>query len=456
MKLVSRSATKTTFNLLSVGQRGVGKTVFLAGSYVELNTEQKRSQELWFDCQDNQVQENVERILNYIAQTNQYPPPTIKITNFSFDLKRQSRRDVQTLCHFNWYDIPGEICNPQNQEFRKMVSSSHGCCVFIDASALVQSKSYVGALEEIIEQVTAIANLVYLNKLKYAFAIIFTKCDLLEHGLYNRQQLEESLQPLTMNLDAVKANYQVFYSSIPLVQINGVSTLKAEGAVAPLIWLVWELSKVYSPSLTDTLLDSITGLLPSSLQSQQERANQATFGNILNSNGKASAVKKLLGVYLFPSRYRYILLVVLAIASSGAIISSLFVDYQHLLSSRYSNITNPSNLAILQEPEKLQNTISTLENLVQQEPENLELKLKLGQLYEFTGDVNKAEAAYDQILAKEGNNYVALSRKAILRYAQGDTKQATALFTQAEKAAPDELKMQIRELAEVTFKQPTK
>lgn len=44
-----------TFNLLSVGQRGVGKTVFLAGSYNELHPANttKHPQQLWFDCQDS-------------------------------------------------------------------------------------------------------------------------------------------------------------------------------------------------------------------------------------------------------------------------------------------------------------------------------------------------------------------------------------------------------------------
>ena len=43
MNLQSKSHP-STYNLLSIGQRGVGKTVFLAGSYAELH--QSREQEL--------------------------------------------------------------------------------------------------------------------------------------------------------------------------------------------------------------------------------------------------------------------------------------------------------------------------------------------------------------------------------------------------------------------------
>ena len=93
-----------TFNLLSIGQRGVCKTVFIVGSYAELQANHLTShpQKLWFDCQNDQVQENVEKIISYIIQNNQYPPPTMKIVNFKFSLKQQSLWGNKTLCNFSW------------------------------------------------------------------------------------------------------------------------------------------------------------------------------------------------------------------------------------------------------------------------------------------------------------------------------------------------------------------
>lgn len=73
--------TIPTFNLLSIGQRGAGKTVFLAGSYAELhpysNQYIKPQEKLWFDCQNSQVQENIDKILSYVAQVGMYPPSTL-------------------------------------------------------------------------------------------------------------------------------------------------------------------------------------------------------------------------------------------------------------------------------------------------------------------------------------------------------------------------------------------
>jgi GTPase SAR1 family protein len=190
--------TPKTISLLSIGQRAVGKTVFLAGSYAELhsNSQTNYAQQLWFDCQDMQVQENIESVLNYGARTSIYPPSTIKITNFNFSLKRQSLWGVETLCHFPWWDIPGESCNIRNPDSKKIVYASPGCCVFINAYALVYNSAYLQILEDIIEQVMAIASLVYLSKLKYTFALLLNKCDLLQPCLLNRQQIEKGLQPL--------------------------------------------------------------------------------------------------------------------------------------------------------------------------------------------------------------------------------------------------------------------
>jgi len=118
-------------------------------------------QRLWFDCQDSQAQENIEDILNYIGETGEYPPPTMKVTNFNLSLKRHSLWGNQTLCNFSWWDFPGESCNIDNPDFRKMVLNSHGCCVFIDAYALVHIPTYQQNLKDIIQAVMQIANCVY-------------------------------------------------------------------------------------------------------------------------------------------------------------------------------------------------------------------------------------------------------------------------------------------------------
>ena len=447
MKLLSKTPTKT-FNLLSIGQRGVGKTVFLAGSYVELNADgqTKSPTQLWFDCQDSLNQANIEKIISYIAQTGYYPPPTIKVTDFNFSLKRNSRWGVQTLCNFRWCDVPGEICNVYNCDFRSMVSTSHGCCVFIDAHALVKVDTYLQELEDIIEQVMAIASLVSLNGLKYVFALILTKSDLIEPALLSHQQIESYLQPLTTRLDAVRGNYQIFYSLIPISCVEGASTLKATGAAAPFLWLVWELSKIHNPGLTNNLLETIKGLLPTELQPQQKGADD---GSLLSRFQPVDVgIKKKLGLYLLPSARRTLLLLSLAIVGLIGAVGFLSVDYEQLLRRQPKNLDALNELAVLRQRGQFEQAITLAEKLIQQEPENLEIRLQLAHLYEITGQVTKAETTYDQVLAKQENNLKALVGKAVLRKAQGDIETASALFIQAEKAAPTKLKSQIRALAE--------
>ncbi len=257
-----------TFNLLSIGQRGVGKTVFLAGSYAELHGDSSESplktaleagsadffkfaidaQQLsdrpasfWFECQDEDVEANLEKILHHIKQTGLYPPATIKITNFNFRLKQRTARTIETVCNFRWWDIPGEWCSLRNVEFQEIVITSHACCVFINAYALSHDPRYAPILQDIFNQVVAIASLVQQHRIKYAIALILTQCDRLDAE--DTKQLKEKLQPLIGRLEDFRTHYRVFYSAIPIVSIKGHAELDAKGAADPLLWLLTELNK---------------------------------------------------------------------------------------------------------------------------------------------------------------------------------------------------------------------
>jgi hypothetical protein len=315
-KSMNTEPTTPTFNLLSIGQRGVGKTVFLAGSYIELHGDRRSDseQQLWFDCQDDRVQDNVDNILSYISQAEKYPPPTMKITDFNFSLKRRQLWHTQTLSHFQWSDIPGEICTVHNRSFRSLVSNSHGCCVFIDAHALVHKQHYLPALEEIVKQVMAIASVAHLHDVHYPFAIILTKCDMLSSS--HLQGLQSLLQPLTVRLDAVKAKYQTFCSCIP-IDTSFAATLKPTGAAAPLLWLVWELSQSFHPSWQQNLHDLIIRLWSNNFQAWQNLGAPNLHSQAKGTN-RADRAKQRLD--LLPAIYKnYWMLIVTILALVGVI-----------------------------------------------------------------------------------------------------------------------------------------
>ncbi|BAU14661.1 hypothetical protein LEP3755_52120 [Leptolyngbya sp. NIES-3755] len=261
-----------TFNLLSIGERGVGKTVFLAGSYTELQGEysSEHPKAAWFDCQDQEVRSNIEKILFHVQNTGLYPPATIKITNFNFDLKYQGWWGVKTRCKFRWWDIPGEACHIRNPDFQELVLKSQGCCVFISAPGLIHDREYAQTLADLFDQVVAIASLVNQQRLNYSFAIVLTKCDLLESGTVTQLQIEQNLQPLITRLDALKASYQKFYSAIPVVSMQGTSTLNARGAADPLLWLLAQLNKHHHFQPNHNLA---TGLAQTALTQQMFPSN---------------------------------------------------------------------------------------------------------------------------------------------------------------------------------------
>lgn len=472
--------TPNTLSLLSIGQRGVGKTVFLVGSYAELhaNDQAAEPKPVWFDCQDGQVQQNLEQIFNYITRTGQYPPATMKITNFDFQLKRRTSSGTETLAAFRWWDVPGEACKTDNRDFHHIVSSSSGCCAFIDAHALIHDRNYLLTLEDIFAQVAAIATLVSLNHLKYAFALILTKGDLINLPA-DQQQLEERLQPLTARLADLEVPYQVFCSVIPIVSKEGTWTLEATNAAAPLLWIVSELSQVHQRRSQAKGFDWLTQRLPSSLRPQQPSA-QGLVKSLHKSPKDLFGIRKALRplelrFQALPTDTRYILLAGLAVVVSMGLLSPLFFglnfkqaqapnsttqtkpeDVQkQILQSQQALQRQPNNVGILKQlvtlhlqVEQFNQAVPQLEKLVQLEPDNLEQRVQLAQLYEITDQVDKAEAAYDQVLTREKDHLEALIGKAALRTAAGDSKAATALFSQAEQAAPADLKPRIREMAQ--------
>lgn len=280
--LLSKGPAKR-FSLLVMGQRGVGKTVFLAGSYAALhNLSQQERGPLWFDCQTDRTKGNIEAILSYVARSGEYPPATIKTLDFDFSLKRRRLLGSQTLCHFGWHDIPGEICTPENESFRDIVLSSHGCCFFVDGYALVNEKSYMEGLKGLIYQIQIIASLAYLNELKYAFSLVVTKADLIKSdadGKDWKEKVEQSLQPLFDVLQTGRANYKVFYSAVLIDSGTDSLTLKTDGGAAPVLWLIDELFRAHSPGLRGYILGFITRLSRRNEKPQAPEALGSVFPN---------------------------------------------------------------------------------------------------------------------------------------------------------------------------------
>jgi hypothetical protein len=237
-----------TFNLLALGHRNVGKTVFLAGSYAASRPSFDLSQtwQLWFDCDNITAQRNLEDMLRSVACTGKYPPPTVKVTQFSFRLQRRSLLGTQTLCHFRWCDIPGERCNIHDPSFQQILFNSHGCCLFIDAKALVKHGSdYLDTLESFVNKAEAISVHVSQRSCPYPFALILTKCDALEPGPHSLLKLEQNLKPLLARLDAVQAKYRTFFSAIPIAPSEGMACLKPSHTAMPFLWLTAELRALY-------------------------------------------------------------------------------------------------------------------------------------------------------------------------------------------------------------------
>jgi tetratricopeptide (TPR) repeat protein len=429
MKILSPPETPT-FNLLSIGQRGVGKTVFLAGSYAQFSADSltKSADAMGMECRQEADKDNLNNILDYISRTGQYPPATSKITNFNFSLKRNQRGKERAIAHWQWWDLPGEYCNFQQREFQEMTLNSHGCCVFINAARLVEDVNYEKNLEPLIKQVKAIAS---LGKGKvYPFALIFTQCDQIKEsfGSIHQLQIEEKLPSLISLLESYQAQFKRFYSAVPIVRDAQGFHLQPTGTSTPFIWLVSVLNQSLPVTNLDTTLRENAENIEFITPKKTPNSLALLTGVLLGSLGLVGAA--LWGIN--------------SLNTSDQVVK----NYQNELSE------NPQDFGALValanrylELGEYSQAIPILEAIVQQKPQELGWQVNLARLYELTGKSTESEAIYDHLLQLDKNYLPALLGKAELRKSQGDKESALKLLQKAEQIAPQEQKGEIRNLA---------
>jgi tetratricopeptide (TPR) repeat protein len=447
MNLLTRNKPKT-YSLLSIGHRGVGKTVFLTGSFVELdrNSKQKNTERVWLECQDRQSKANVLGILDYIGKNSQYPPATMKITTFNFDLKQRSLIGEKTICHFRWWDVPGESCNINHPDFQKIVLGSHSCCLFINAYELINQPNYLASLEPIIKQVIAIASLVSQHQMFYAFAVILTQCDRVDTSAIGKLKIEEKLQPLMARFNLVKVNCRQFYSAIALQEQADRSQLKPEGAAAPLLWLASELNQAKEFQLYQNLETGINEPSPRS----RRRSQPSWLKFIL----PPVALGLILAIAPILFSWHQSNSLVTLVEQTNSYLEQGKIDLALPLMEKIvlkdpNNVDWQLNLANVYELKgQTDKALPLMEKISLRDPNNADWQIKLANLYEAKSKYSEAEKIYDRILAQKSDDLNALLRKALLRTKQKDLDTARILFQRAEKAAPtDEIKTKVRSIA---------
>jgi tetratricopeptide (TPR) repeat protein len=427
------------FNILSLGQRGVGKTVFLAGCYAELKTPSQpiSDKQFWLDCQNAQDRKNLENILDYVARNGDYPPPTLKITDFALNLNQTLRGTVRPLCRIRWWDIPGETCDFSNPDFQQIVLESTSCCVFINAEKLVCDPNYPSSLEKLVNQVIAIANLLHTMEAtkEYRFALVFTQCDRIAPGAMGKLQIEAHLTFLISALETARAKYQRFYSSIPIVTEQGVSRLEPEGTAEALLWLSADRISRTSPHSLALSLGRDKPLKHTAFRSLFSLPLAKLLGVTLGILGIAGA-----GLWLLSDRS----LPFLPSSPTQAAIQR----YQHVLKKNPQDIATLIALAKLYlEQQKFEEAIPVLEKIAALQPQELDWQLNLAKLYELTEKFDEAEITYDRIISRDPKQFKAFLGKAQILERKGDRAASTALLKQAEKLAPSPaLKEQIRQM----------
>lgn len=237
-------AQRETVNLFSIGPQKAGKTVFIAGSYTELSLRGDAvggggeigahpTYGLRLELDDEEpASATLAKMLDAVVRTGQYPPTPAETQEFLFRLEASV---PITRNYLRWWDVPGKDCCLTHPNFQALVLRSHGCCIFMNAEALLHQPGYVK--DEDLQQLQAIA-LVARHSDCYPMAVILTQMDRIDPA--DLRALEPKLQPLYERLTAAKVTYKTFFSAIPIIE-NDTFALQPSTAGA-LIWLLSELN----------------------------------------------------------------------------------------------------------------------------------------------------------------------------------------------------------------------
>jgi GTP-binding protein EngB required for normal cell division len=216
------------YSLLNIGSRGAGKTVFLASCYQE-----SQANSLRFTYDEEESEENIHKILQYVAQTGQYPPATLKLGNFDFQIEYNPKEGKTSPGFLRWWDVPGESCQLYNLAFLTMMLNSDGCLFFLDAPELLseegQRKTSLSIFQTIIE-------IINYNKNNFLLGIIVTKCDRISRSSEDWNTLEEIVQKLEKSLQAIQVEHQIFYSQVTIDPET--RTLRSNQAESVTQWLL--------------------------------------------------------------------------------------------------------------------------------------------------------------------------------------------------------------------------
>lgn len=230
---------KDAYSFLSIGNRGVGKTVFLSSIYTQ-NFKPSNSG-MWLEFEDEEIKNNLNNIVNYMQKNGQYPSATLKIGNFDFVVKQRNQKEIKDLCLVRWWDIPGETCNLRHPGFLNLLVNSDGCCYFLDGYELIKNLIVKDnqAVKQLLKPLLSLLKIFVWNGLNLPFAIVITKIDLLNDDQIRK--LNNILKKYVEKwIQGTIIDYKIFYSGIILVKGENHYQLKIYQSETPFFWLLTE------------------------------------------------------------------------------------------------------------------------------------------------------------------------------------------------------------------------
>lgn len=232
-----------------IGHPGVGKTVFSLAAYTRarevLRTLGRNS--LGLSCADPKTKEFVDASTYLMRHSGCYPASTMRPDSLCFQLYNLhantsfwAEKTIH-LCNFTFQDLPVAQGDP--------ILSAAGSCIFVDAPALLNTPTYQNHFFTILRTIQLFTDL--LQESKHSFAIVLTKCDLLELTSECRRAIRNALSPLNSMLERSNQPHRTFYSSLALGAVPNTKShfLLIGDSASALLWLFDQIHPLNRPPL---------------------------------------------------------------------------------------------------------------------------------------------------------------------------------------------------------------
>lgn len=216
-----------TFNIITLGASGAGKTVFLASLFKALSTQGKHS--FFLEVEDLQKRQQLNAIYTKIITGDSWPSGTrfseVNEWSYSCCVQNPETLDKYKACEFTYFDYAGgRLTNldEQDTEFQNLVGKADSILGLLDGQKILACLNHTDKFKAdsfVNHDLTNI--LMYMEKSQVPIHFVVSKWDLLHNKGYTLEDIRDYLLSI-YEFNEIVRNRKAIDSPVRLIPVSSV------------------------------------------------------------------------------------------------------------------------------------------------------------------------------------------------------------------------------------------